>query len=161
MTFHFMPGIWQEDWGIEITESILMENVEQAQQILYKLKAMGVTLAIDDFGTGYSSLSYLRTFPIDRLKIDKSFIQRISTHPDDAAITKAIIVMGHIIGIKIVAEGVEKKEEMIFLQENNCDEVQGFYFSKPLDPETLIKQISNQAEFCFFNSRIQYHKPQC
>lgn len=147
-------GLDPEDLELEITESILMENVEEAQHILHKLQAMGVTLAIDDFGTGYSSLSYLRNFPIDRLKIDKSFIHRISTHPDDAAITEAIIVMGHIIGIKIVAEGVEQKDEMTFLQANNCDEAQGFYFSKPIDHETLIKQISNQPEFCFFNSGI-------
>lgn len=145
-------GLAAEDLELEITESILMENVEKAQQILHQLQAMGVTLAIDDFGTGYSSLSYLRTFPIDRLKIDKSFIQRITTHPDDAAITKAIIVMGHSIGVKIVAEGVEQKEEMTYLQENNCDEVQGFYFSHPIDPETLINKISNQPEFCFFNA---------
>jgi len=146
-------GLAAQDLELEITESILMENVEKAQHILYQLKEMGVTLAIDDFGTGYSSLSYLRTFPIDRLKIDKSFIQRITTNQDDAAIAKAIIVMGHIIGIKIVAEGVEHKEELKFLQENNCDEVQGFYFSRPIDPETLIEQISNQAEFCFFNAK--------
>ncbi len=145
-------GLAAEDLELEITESILMENVEKAQQILQKLQDMGVTLAIDDFGTGYSSLSYLRTFPIDRLKIDKSFIQRVTTHPDDAAITKAIIAMGHSIGVKIVAEGVEQKDEMIYLQENNCDEVQGFYFSHPIDPETLINKISNQPDFCFFNT---------
>ncbi len=145
-------GLAAEDLELEITESILMENVEKAQLILHQLQAMGVTLAIDDFGTGYSSLSYLRTFPIDRLKIDKSFIQRITTHPDDAAITKAIIAMGHSIGVKIVAEGVEQKDEMTYLQENNCDEVQGFYFSRPIDPETLINKISNQPEFCFFNA---------
>ncbi|MCW8859298.1 MAG: EAL domain-containing protein, partial [Deltaproteobacteria bacterium] len=144
-------GLAAEDLELEITESILMENVEKAQQILHQLKAMGVTLAIDDFGTGYSSLSYLRTFPIDRLKIDKSFIQKITTHPDDAAITKAIIAMGHSIGVKIVAEGVEHKNEMTYLQENNCDEAQGFYFSHPIDPETLMNKISNQPEFCFFN----------
>ena len=147
-------GLGPEDLELEITESILMENIEEAQHILHKLRTMGVTLAIDDFGTGYSSLSYLRNFPINRLKIDKSFIQRIYTHPDDAAITEAIIVMGHIIGIKIVAEGVEQKDEMTFLQANNCDEAQGFYFSKPIDHETLAKQISHQPEFCFFNSGI-------
>ena len=146
-------GLAAEDLELEITESILMENVEKAQQILRQLKTMGVTLAIDDFGTGYSSLSYLRTFPIDRLKIDKSFIQRITTHPDDAAITKAIIVMGHTMGIKIVAEGVEQKDEKTYLQDNSCDEVQGFYFSYPLKPETLIDFIFNQPEFCFFNSQ--------
>jgi len=148
-------GLAAADLELEITESVLMENVEKAQQILYQLKAMGVTLAIDDFGTGYSSLSYLRTFPIDRLKIDKSFIQRITNHPDDAAITKAIIVMGHTIGIKIVAEGVEQKDEMIYLQDNNCDEVQGFYFSHPIKPEALIDIISNQTASCFFKSRTE------
>ena len=146
-------GLAAEDLELEITESVLMENVEKAQQILRQLKTMGVTLAIDDFGTGYSSLSYLRTFPIDRLKIDKSFIQRITTHPDDAAITKAIIVMGHTIGVKIVAEGVEQKDEMSYLQENGCDEVQGFYFCHPVNPEMLITKISNQPKFCFFNSQ--------
>ncbi|MDY0189606.1 MAG: EAL domain-containing protein [Desulfuromonas sp.] len=145
-------GLPAQDLELEITESILMENVEQAQHILHRLKQMGVTLAIDDFGTGYSSLSYLRTFPIDRLKIDKSFIQRITTHQDDAAIAEAIIVMGHVIGSKIVAEGVEHKEELAFLQMKNCDEVQGFYFSRPLDPESLIQQICNQPEFCFYNA---------
>lgn len=137
---------------LEITESILMENVENALRVLRQLKKMGVKLAIDDFGTGYSSLSYLRHFPIDRLKVDKSFIQRIATHSDDAAITKAIIVMGHIIGIKIVAEGVEQKDELTFLQENKCDEVQGFYFSRPVSPETLIERILNQPSFCFFDA---------
>ncbi|WP_321368986.1 EAL domain-containing protein [uncultured Desulfuromusa sp.] len=145
-------GLPAKDLELEITESILMENVEKAQQILNQLKEMGVTLAIDDFGTGYSSLSYLRTFPIDRLKIDKSFIQNITTHPDDAAITKAIIALGHSIGVKVVAEGVERKEEMIYLQENDCDVVQGFYLSHPIAPETLIHKISNQPGFCILNS---------
>ncbi|SEA01299.1 PAS domain S-box-containing protein/diguanylate cyclase (GGDEF) domain-containing protein [Desulfuromusa kysingii] len=144
-------GLAAEDLELEITESILMENVEKAQQILHQLKAMGVTLAIDDFGTGYSSLSYLRTFPIDRLKIDRSFVQRITTHHNDAAIINAIIALGHSIGVKLVAEGVEQKGEMISLQENQCDEVQGFYFSKPIDPETLMDKISSQSVFCFFN----------
>lgn len=146
-------GLAAQDLELEITESILMENVERAQQILLQLKDMGVTLAIDDFGTGYSSLSYLRTFPIDRLKIDKSFIQKITTLPDNAAITKAIIALGHSIDVKIVAEGVERKEELMYLLENNCDAVQGFYFSHPIAPESLINKISNQPEFCFFNSK--------
>lgn len=144
-------GLAAQDLELEITESILMENVEKAQQILLQLKNMGVTLAIDDFGTGYSSLSYLRTFPIDSLKIDKSFIQKITTLPDNAAITKAIIALGHSIGVTIVAEGIERKEELMYLQENNCDAAQGFYFSHPIAPESLINKISNQPDFCFFN----------
>ncbi|SHI56016.1 PAS domain S-box-containing protein/diguanylate cyclase (GGDEF) domain-containing protein [Malonomonas rubra DSM 5091] len=143
-------GLPAESLELEITESILMENVEKAQHLLNKLKQMGVRLAIDDFGTGYSSLSYLREFPIDRIKVDKSFIQKVDTHPDDAAIAKAIIVMGHIIGMKVVAEGVEQKEELKFLQQNDCDEVQGFYFSPPLTAEELSQRILNQPEFCFF-----------
>ncbi len=139
---------------LEVTESILMDNVENAQKTLLELKEMGLKVAIDDFGTGYSSLSYLRTFPIDRLKVDKSFIQRIDTHPDDAAITEAIVVMAHIIGIRVVAEGVEQKTELDFLRQKECDEVQGFYFSKPLEMEKLIERItksSNDNPFCFFS----------
>ncbi|WP_303722197.1 bifunctional diguanylate cyclase/phosphodiesterase [Malonomonas rubra] len=140
---------------LEITESILMENFESAQNTLLELKEMGLNLAIDDFGTGYSSLSYLRNFPIDRLKVDKSFIQKMAAHPDDAAITEAIIVMAHILGIRVVAEGVEKKTELEFLREKECDEVQGYYFSKPLTREQLVARIldpSNNNPFCFFNS---------
>lgn len=139
---------------VEITESILMGNVENARKTLLELKQMGLQVAIDDFGTGYSSLSYLRHFPIDRLKVDKSFIQRISTHPDDAAITEAIIVMAHIIGIRVVAEGVEQKTELDFLRQKECDEVQGFYFSRPLSTEQLVEQILSSSAsdpFCFFN----------
>ena len=137
---------------LEITESTLMDNVASARKTLQDLKELGIGLAIDDFGTGYSSLSYLRDFSIDRLKIDKSFIRKLTTHPDDAAITKAIIVMGHIIGMKVVAEGVETKEELTLLQEDECNEVQGFYFSRPLPSDELINRILNQPAFCFFDS---------
>lgn len=145
-------GLSSKDLELEITESTLMENVASSRKTLQELKEMGIGLAIDDFGTGYSSLSYLRDFAIDRLKIDKSFIRKVTTHPDDLAITKAIIVMGHIIGMKVVAEGVETKEELMLLQENECNEVQGFYFSRPLPPNELIDRILNQPAFCFFDS---------
>lgn len=148
-------GLEAQFLELEITESILMENVENAQKTLHELKDMGLKLAIDDFGTGYSSLSYLRHFPIDRLKVDKSFVQRITTHPDDAAITEAIIVMAHTIGIRVVAEGVELKTELDFLREKKCDEVQGFYFSRPLRTEQLVERIQDPCPtnpFCFFNS---------
>jgi diguanylate cyclase (GGDEF)-like protein/PAS domain S-box-containing protein len=150
-----MSGLAAGYLELEITESILMENVENAQRTLHELKSMGIKLAIDDFGTGYSSLSYLRHFPIDRLKVDKSFVQRITTHPDDAAITEAIIVMAHIIGNRVVAEGVEQKTELDFLREKQCDEVQGYYFSRPLKPECLSERIlaaKPNKPFCFFNS---------
>ncbi len=140
---------------LEITESILMENLEKAKNLLLEFQSLGVSLAIDDFGTGYSSLSYLGHLPINRLKIDKSFIQHIATHPDDAAITEAIIVMAHIIDIQVVAEGVEHKEELEFLRRKDCDSVQGYYFSRPLKPEQLrerILQATADQPFCFFQS---------
>jgi EAL domain-containing protein (putative c-di-GMP-specific phosphodiesterase class I) len=139
---------------LEITESILMDDIENAQRILHDLKSMGIKIAIDDFGTGYSSLSYLRHFPIDRLKVDKTFIQRITNHQDDASITEAIIVMAHILGNRVVAEGVEQKAELDFLREKQCDEVQGFYFCHPLKPEQLTEWISSvepSNPFCFFS----------
>jgi len=148
-------GLNASSLELEITESILMDNIENAQNTLHELKSMGIKLAIDDFGTGYSSLSYLRNFPIDRLKIDKTFIQRITTHPDDAAIAEAIIVMAHILGNRVVAEGVEQQSELDFLREKQCDEVQGFYFSRPKNAEILSKQLLQlgpEQKFCLFNS---------
>ena len=148
-------GLPANSLELEITESILMENVENAQKTLHELKDLGIQLAIDDFGTGYSSLSYLRNFPIDRLKVDKSFIQGISTHSDGATITEAIIVMAYIIGLRVVAEGVEKKAEVDFLRDKRCDEVQGFYFSRPLTGMQLKEKIAKSlpfGPFCFFNA---------
>jgi EAL domain-containing protein (putative c-di-GMP-specific phosphodiesterase class I) len=93
---------------------------------------MGLRLAIDDFGTGYSSLSYLRQFPVHKLKIDRSFIQSVAVNPDDASITAAIISLGRSLNLKVIAEGVESEEQMSFLRAHHCDEIQGYYFSKPL-----------------------------
>ncbi|MFO7765913.1 MAG: EAL domain-containing protein [Pelovirga sp.] len=140
---------------LEITESTLMDNIDGARKTLHHLKKMGMTLAIDDFGTGYSSLSYLHHFPIHRLKVDKTFIRRLTTHPEDSAITEAIIVMAHTMGIKVVAEGIENKQELDFLSEKDCDEAQGFYFSRPLTAELLAEKIQgsiSENPFCFFDS---------
>jgi EAL domain-containing protein (putative c-di-GMP-specific phosphodiesterase class I) len=93
---------------------------------------MGISLAIDDFGTGYSSLSYLKHFPIDRLKIDRSFVCDITTNPDDAAIADAIIAMAHSLKLKVTAEGVEKQEQLAYLSSRNCDEMQGYFLSYPV-----------------------------
>lgn len=108
-----------------------MEDVEATAHTLHELKNMGVSIAIDDFGTGYSSLGYLRHFPIDRLKIDRSFIQDAVTDAEDAEIVKAIISMAHSLKLKAVAEGVETQAQLEFLKAHDCDEAQGYYFQPP------------------------------
>jgi EAL domain-containing protein (putative c-di-GMP-specific phosphodiesterase class I) len=117
---------------LELTEGVLMEDAESATSVLLQLKAMGVHLAIDDFGTGYSSLSYLRKFPIDALKIDQSFIRQNTTTPNESSIVSAVIAMGRSLKLRVVAEGVETLEELVVLQGLQCDEAQGFYFSRPV-----------------------------
>jgi len=135
-----MPTEWLE---FEITETILMDNLKKTQQTLVDLHEMGISISIDDFGTGYSSLSYLKKFPIDTLKIDRSFIRELPEETDDAAITAAIIAMAHNLNRKVIAEGVETQEQLDFLKDHNCEEVQGYYFSKPLPLEkfeTFLKE---------------------
>jgi diguanylate cyclase (GGDEF)-like protein len=136
-------GMASEFLEIEITESVLMKNAELAIDELQEMSAMGVRLAIDDFGTGYSSLSRLKRFPIDVLKIDQTFVRGIISDPNDAAIVSAIITMAHALGIKVVAEGVETREQLEFLNARDCDFVQGYYFSRPLpgdEIESLFKK---------------------
>jgi diguanylate cyclase (GGDEF)-like protein/PAS domain S-box-containing protein len=117
---------------LEVTESLLLSNADVMFSVLQQLRDMGLRLAIDDFGTGYSSLSYLKRFPVNKLKIDRSFIRDIPADSDDAAITTAIICMAKSLDLKVIAEGVETEEQMLFLLENQCDEIQGYYFSMPL-----------------------------
>lgn len=123
---------------LEVTESLFMEDVGHTIAVLGHLHALGVELAIDDFGTGYSSLSYLRQFPIDRLKIDRSFIKNALTDPDDAAIARTIVRLGHSLGLKVIAEGVETQAQERFLLREGCDEVQGFYYCRPMPEEDLL-----------------------
>ncbi|CAG1022223.1 partial putative signaling protein, partial [Patescibacteria group bacterium] len=128
---------------LEITESGLMENQEHAMSILNSIRNQGVRLAIDDFGTGYSSLAYLKYFPLDVLKIDKAFIHNIPHLQDDIAITSTIIAMAHYLGFKVLAEGVENTEQLLFLQQHDCDMYQGYLCSKPLpitEFESLLKE---------------------
>jgi EAL domain-containing protein (putative c-di-GMP-specific phosphodiesterase class I) len=122
---------------LEITESLLMSNGDAIFSLLGELKELGVSLAIDDFGTGYSSLSYLRQFPVSRLKIDGSFIKDVPGNADDYAITSAIIEMGKALNLKVIAECVETEAQMSFLKARRCDEIQGYYFSKPLSAEKV------------------------
>ncbi len=116
---------------LELTESI-MQNTEKTIEILNKFRAMGVKVSIDDFGTGYSSLSYLKRFPINKLKIDQSFVRESSSNPDDAAIVRAIITLAHTLKLEVIAEGVETEAQCEFLRAQDCDEIQGYLFSKPL-----------------------------
>jgi EAL domain-containing protein (putative c-di-GMP-specific phosphodiesterase class I) len=120
--------------SLEITETVLMQDTASSEATLLQLKRLGIDLALDDFGTGYSSLSYLKRFPFDRVKIDRAFVKDITTDADDAAISRAIISMAHSLGIRVVAEGVETEAQCQFLRRHGCDEMQGYYFSRPLPP---------------------------
>ena len=134
-------GLAAASLEIEVTESVLMKSADSAVEILQKFREMGVRLAIDDFGTGYSSLSYLKRFPIDKLKIDRSFVSDITTDPDDAAIASAIIAMAHRLRLKVIAEGVETPGHLRFLFQEGCDEAQGYHYSKPLPPDDLERLL--------------------
>jgi EAL domain-containing protein (putative c-di-GMP-specific phosphodiesterase class I) len=131
---------------LEITESILMDNTDLAITTLNELSAMGMTLAIDDFGTGYSSLSYLKQFPLNVLKIDRSFVRDVNDDENDAAIVDAIIAMSHRLQLNVVAEGVETKEQLAFLQAHDCERVQGYYFSKPLGFSAFSQFIEQDVQ---------------
>ncbi|MHB1143373.1 MAG: putative bifunctional diguanylate cyclase/phosphodiesterase [Thiobacillus sp.] len=134
-------GVESRWLGLEITESAIMENPEATIGVLKELKALGIELSLDDFGTGYSSLSYLKRFPIDKLKIDQSFVHDITTDPDDEAMVTAIIAMAHHLNIRVVAEGVETEAQLAFLREHGCDEYQGFLFSRPLPADELDSRL--------------------
>ena len=125
---------------LELTESMLMGNVEAAISQLHQLKTLGVSISIDDFGTGYSSLSYLKRFPVDILKVDRSFVKDIPDDPNDMEITAAIIAMAQKLKLNVVAEGVETIEQVEFLQNNNCFIVQGYYYSAPI-PESELSNL--------------------
>jgi len=130
---------------LELTESLLLGNADVTLSVLQELKAMGLTLAIDDFGTGYSSFSYLKRFPVSKLKIDRSFVRDVAVNPDDAAITTAIISMAKSLNLKVIAEGVEDEAQMSFLRAHQCDEIQGYYFSRPLAVDKVAEKLRGEA----------------
>jgi EAL domain-containing protein (putative c-di-GMP-specific phosphodiesterase class I) len=131
---------------LEITESFLAHNVEQAAKTLKKLHKLGVHLSIDDFGTGYSSLSYLKRFPLNTLKIDQSFVKDINADADSATIAEAIIGLGKNLGLNVIAEGVEKEEQVFFLRNRGCDLVQGFLFSHPMASDKVISWLKRNKK---------------
>jgi diguanylate cyclase (GGDEF)-like protein/PAS domain S-box-containing protein len=137
-------GLDPRQLELEITESTVMHNADRAAGVLQQLKQLGVRVAIDDFGTGYSSLSYLKRFPISSVKIDRSFVLDLPDDKDDAAITQAVIAMAHSLRLRVVAEGVETSEQYRFLEEHHCDEMQGHYFSKPVDAPTLARMLAGR-----------------
>ena len=130
---------------LELTESVLMKHAESTEVILKTLRARGVQLAVDDFGTGYSSLSYLRRFAIDALKIDQSFVRQITTAPSETTIVTAVISMGRSLNLRVVAEGVETLEELAFLQAHQCDQAQGYYFSRPVVAPQFAELLATQS----------------
>lgn len=129
---------------IELTERIIMEDAEKSIKMITELKKLNLEFSIDDFGTGYSSLSYLKKFPINRIKIDKSFVDNIVNNSEDAAISQAIISMSHSMNLQTIAEGVETAEQLEFLRLRECDEIQGYYFSRPL-PETEMQKLLQEG----------------
>ncbi|OPL11644.1 MAG: hypothetical protein AVO39_04830 [delta proteobacterium MLS_D] len=136
------PGLLE----LEITESMVMYNPDRILAILQKIKGMGVRLAIDDFGTGYSSLAQIKSFPVDTLKVDRSFIRNIPYGEKDKAITETILAMGRTLNLTIVAEGVETKEQMSYLEQQSCDLMQGFYFSRPIPPNKFVALLRKHGK---------------
>ena len=130
---------------LELTESFVMHDAERINVAMQSLKALGVDIAVDDFGTGYSSLSYLKRFPVDRLKVDKSFVRDIDSDHDDAAFVRAIVTLGHALGLKVVAEGVETRAHLEFLRQHGCDELQGYYFSRPVPAAEMEAMLRSMA----------------
>lgn len=138
-------GFSSDHLELEITESVLMDNVKENVRILENISQQGVRFAMDDFGTGYSSLSYLRQFPINKLKIDRSFVNDITDDSEDEAIIRAIIAMGQTLKLQVIAEGVENKQQLALLQSMGCDSYQGYYFSKPLTAADFYKKYIQPA----------------
>jgi diguanylate cyclase (GGDEF)-like protein len=139
---------------VEFTESVLIENMDNTLDLIHKCRGEGIKMAIDDFGTGYSSLSYLQRFAVDKIKIDRSFISNMTTNASDAAITMAIIAIAKKLNFQVLAEGVETEEQLFFLQENQCDECQGFLFNKPVTAEQMTNLLRRDSSVALKHKRI-------
>jgi diguanylate cyclase (GGDEF)-like protein len=150
-----LSGLEPRYLSLELTESVLVNHHKEGTEALHALRSMGLHLAVDDFGTGYSSFSYLKHFPLDTLKIDRSFIREIATHPDDAAITTAIIAMGHALGLRVIAEGVETEAHLSLLQKQGCDEVQGYLLGRPVPAERFEEHLTRKRGAVMANVRRQ------
>jgi diguanylate cyclase (GGDEF)-like protein/PAS domain S-box-containing protein len=136
-------GLAPSQLELEVTESVIMHDEQQVIASLQAFRDIGVRLSVDDFGTGYSSLSYLKRFPVHRLKIDQSFVRELTSHADDAAIAQAVITLGHSLNLRVIAEGVETPEQLAFLRRNQCDEMQGYLFGKPVPADEFGKLLES------------------
>lgn len=141
-------GIPTKNLEIEITESIMIDSVDEALSIINEIKEMGIQIAIDDFGTGYSSLSYLNKFPANLLKVDKSFIDKMNTSDSSRQYVAAIISIGHIMGFDVISEGVEEPDQLETLRTIGCDFIQGYIWGKPLSAEDAEKVAVSAAQEC-------------
>jgi diguanylate cyclase (GGDEF)-like protein/PAS domain S-box-containing protein len=141
-------GFPAENLQLEITEGIAMQNIEATIDVLQQLRDMGAVISIDDFGTGYSSLNYLKRFPVDKLKIDRSFVADIGLHPDNAAVVKAIVTLGHSLGTRVNVEGIETREQLDFIIAQGVDEAQGYYFSRPVPADDFAQLVREKSPYC-------------
>jgi EAL domain-containing protein (putative c-di-GMP-specific phosphodiesterase class I) len=142
-------GLEPDGLELEVTESLLAKDVEGSVRTLNALREIGVQLSIDDFGTGYSSMSQLKHFPVDRLKIDRSFVKGVTSDPDDGAITMAVLSMAKSMNLAVVAEGVETQAQYEFFRERRCEQIQGYYLSRPIPAAELssfVRRYANPQE---------------
>ena len=138
-------GVRPEHLELEVTESLLMDDIDGAIATLTELRDLGVAVSLDDFGTGYSSLSYLRRFPLATLKIDRSFVTGVASDPEDAAVVDAIIALARGLGLHVTAEGVETAEQLHYLARHGCDEIQGYYFSPPRPAADITRLLADDT----------------
>ena len=131
---------------LELTENIVLDNTAAVTRDIRDLQELGVSFSLDDFGTGYSSLAYIKNFPVNRLKIDQCFIRNLKTDPNDAAIVRAVISLGHSLNLEVLAEGVETAEQVAALRAEGCDEVQGFFFSRAVPADEFIALVKRDAD---------------